>query len=225
MKQLFELINKNVYLSQLSHFLKRKKSEKVEPLITISREFGSSGSVIAQNVAKKLGKKWRVLNEEIVNQISKEFNLDKSMIRDVDEGKISAFDEIVEDFLGIPRVSLGKYSKYLAQVFSPIGKRGYAIVVGRGADYFLPNALKIRIMGDMDYRIKTIMKYKNVDLNKAKQLIEIADKKGTAFIKELFHHDPRKAHHYDITIVTSKNFLPNEVSHLISQAAKKHFKL
>ncbi len=225
MKRFFELINKNVSLSHVFDFLKNERDKKNKPLITISREFGSSGSFIAQNVAKKLGPHWKLYHEQIVDQIAKATLLDKTVIEEVDESKMPFMEEIIDDFFGIQRLSLNSYWKHLSKILLSFKKRGYAIIVGRGGEFIFPDALNIRILGDIDYRIRTIMEYKKVSREKARVMIGTADKKRVEFTRFLFSHDPRKAHHYDLTMRISDEFSPQEAVHTIVNIAKRRFKL
>ncbi len=224
MKRIFQLINKNIGLSHVVGFLKPKPPEQ-KPLITISREFGSSGSIIAEEVAKKLGKRWRVYHEQIVDQIAKETHLDKRVIKEVDESRVPTLEEMIDDFFGKQHLSLKTYSRHLTHVLEEIGKRGYAIIVGRGAEYIFPETLNVRIIGDMKYRVATIMKHRKVTAETAAKMIATADRKRIEFVRRLFNHDPRKAHHYDLTIRTSHELSPETISGIIVEAAKRRFKL
>lgn len=225
MKRIYQLINANVDLWNVFNFFKKEQVEKNNPLITISREFGSSGSMIAQNVAKMLGRRWKLYHEQIVDQIAKETQLDKTIINEVDESKMPFIEEIIDDFFGMQRLSLSSYWKHLSKILLSFKKRGYAIIVGRGGEFIFPDGLNVRILGDMDYRIKTIMKHRKVSREKAKEMIEIADKKRVEFTRFLFHHDPRKAHHYDLTIRTSDQLSPQEAIRIIVNVARRRFKL
>ena len=53
-------------------FAKKETSGGASPLITLSREMGAGGKPIAKIVAKKLGRKWKVYHEEIVDKIAEE---------------------------------------------------------------------------------------------------------------------------------------------------------
>ncbi len=225
MKRIFQLIDTNVGLWNIFDLFKKERKEKIKPLITISREFGSSGSIIAQNVAKKLGRPWRLYHEQIVDQIAKETLLDKTVIKEVDESKMPFMEEMIDDFFGVQRLSLNSYWKHLSKILLSFKKRGYAIIVGRGGEFIFPDTLNIRILGDTDYRIKTIMKHKKISQEKAKEMIELADKKRVEFTRFLFKHDPRKAHHYDLTMRISDEFSPQEAVHIIVNVAKRRFKL
>jgi len=222
MQKIFEIINKN--LAQIN-FLKQQKKEGILPVITISREKRSGGRTIAYMVAKKLGSPWKVYHKEIIDKIAAEEKLEKELVEEIDEKRLSLTDQLINDFFGKRYLSLSRYYKDLVKVISEIAHRGYAIIVGRGAEYLIPHALKIRILGDMEHRINIAMKYDKLSRQKAINFLKKCDEERDEFIKNLYHHDPKKAHHYDLVIKIGPNLSLKDGADLIVRLAKKRFKL
>lgn len=225
MKKFYELIQKNLSFSRVADLFYQKSSIQKLPLITISREKGSGGRMIAHCVAKKLGKPWKVYHQEIVDQIVEETHLEKQLVKEVDETNIPLIDEIVANFFGKRYLSRGSYYRKLVKILSTIGNRGYAIIVGRGADYLLPYALKIRIICKMSQRIQWLMEFEKISEKEAVKRIEESDQKRIEFIKTLYHHDPRKAHHYNLVIRTDQNLSIEDAADLIVMMARRRFKI
>lgn len=225
MKKFYELIQKNLSFSRVADLFYQKSSIQKLPLITISREKGSGGRMIAHRVAKKLGKPWKVYHQEIVDQIVEETHLEKQLVKEVDEANIPLIDEIVANFFGKKYLSRGSYYRKLVKILSTIGNRGYAIIVGRGADYLLPYALKIRIICKMSQRIQWLMEFEKISEKEAVKRIEESDQKRIEFIKTLYHHDPRKAHHYNLVIRTDQDLSIEDAADLIVMMAKRRFKI
>lgn len=224
MKRLFDLINKNIL--SLSPFIKQEKPKGELPLIVLSREAGSGGRPIAHLVEKKLGKPWKLFHKEIVEEIAKQTKLEQKLIKEIDEQNIPFMEEIIGNFFGKRHPSLSHYYKHLVKILSEIGHRGHAIVMGRGAHFLFPNALKVRIICEMEQRIRWIMEYENVKSEQtALRRIEESDRQRIEFNKKLFHHDIRKAHHYDLVIRTGKYLSVEDAADLIILMAKKRFKL
>lgn len=224
MKKIFELINKNLF----SLFLARPKGrveEKKLPLITISREKGSGGKIIAGLVVKKLGKKWRLYHKELIEKIAKNAHLKTKLVKEIDEKKLSLIDQIVADFFGKKYLSLTRYQKLLTKTIAEINQKGYAVIVGRGAEYLAPYALKVRIICNMSDRIKWLMKFEKMTKEEAIKAIEKSDQERYEFIKTLYNHDIRKAHHYDLVIRTGEDLSLEDAASLIVLAAKRRFKL
>jgi len=226
MKKIFQLINKNI-----AEFLRKQTKEKDKtekqnlPLITISREKGSGGRIIAYQVAKKLGSRWRVYHKEIIEKIAKDANLKKELIKEIDEKKLPLIDQLIFDFFGKKYLSLTRYQKLLTKTIAQIAQRGYAIIIGRGAEYLVPYALKVRIICEMNQRIENLMQFEGMTKDEAIENIKKSDEERTKFIKALYHHDPKKAHHYDLVIRTSKDLSLDDAISLIVLAAKRRFKL
>ena len=226
MKRLFELVEKNLFLSNISKkfsFVSKKNLSK--PIITLSREFGSSGSIIAEKIAKKLGKKWKAYHSEIVDKIAVNTNISKNIIDKIDETKIPAINLIIGDFFGKKYVNLSTYLKNLKKVMSSISERGHAIIVGRGSNFLIPESLKIRIITDMEKRIKNVMKFRKVSREKAILMINSSDKKRSEFTTQLFKHSNKNPYHYDVVFKTGDLLDDDEVVNTIVLMAKKRFKL
>lgn len=224
MKRIFELINKN--LQRLKLALPHEKKEKILPIITISREKRSGGRTTAYLVAEKLGKQWKVYHRELIDEIAKSAKLEKRLVEEIDEKRLPLVKTLIDDFFGKKYMSLSAYHKHLVKVISEIAQRGYVIIVGRGAEYLIPHALKIRIIGEMEQRIKWAMEYDRItSREKAIAWLKKLDEERDDFIKTLYNHDPKKAHHYDLVIKIGQNLSIEDAANLIVFLAKRRFKL
>lgn len=221
MKRLFELINRNLEGASLNRTF--TASHKL-PIITISRERGSGGMPIAYLVAKKLKSPWRVYHKDIVEEIAEETALDPELVGQLDEHQSSSIKELLNTVFGKKFLSMNAYYKHLLHILATIGTRGNAIIIGRGANFLFPNALKIRIVSSLEDRIHAMMKYEHISAKIAKKNIEESDNERNKFTSSLFQHDARKAHHYDIIIRTGQNIAVEEAADIIFALAKKRFK-
>ena len=225
MKRVFELINKNI-LQQLIFNRKKDVTDNEDmPMITISREMGSGGRPIAELVVKKLGKPWKLFHKDLIDKIAKEGNLEKKLVKEIDENRIPLVDEIIGDFFGKRYLSLSNYYKHLLKILSVIGQRGYGVIMGRGAHHLFREALNVRIVCEMHQRIKWEMEFEGLTKTQAVKRVELSDKQRYEFERILYNHDIRKAHHYDLVIRTGPYLSIEEASDIIVFTAKKRFKL
>ncbi len=227
MKKLYELIQKNSLLATLSDLLsKSRPPARAElPIITLSREKGSGGRPIAYLVEKQLGEPWKVYHKEIIEVIAKETKLEKKLIKEIDESNIPLIEEIVAEFFGRRYFNFSTYYRNLVKILSTIGHRGYAIIVGRGANFLIPASLKVRIICEMPQRIKWMMEYEHLTKTQAVKSIEESDRRRIEFIETIYKHDPRKAHHYDLVIRTGPKLSIDDAATLIVTAAKRRFRI
>jgi cytidylate kinase len=222
MKKLYELIQKNL----LFPFSPIKTTFKGPlPIITLSREMGSGGKAIANLVARRLGGKWKVYDKEIVDNIAKETKLEKKLIESIDEKRIPLVDELVTEIFGRRFLNMSGYYRHLIKTLSLIGQRGYAIVLGRGANFIYPHALKIRVICEMSQRIAWEMTYEGITRAEAMARINESDEERKKFVEAIFSHDPKKAHHYDLVIRTGPNLMIEDATDLIAELAKRRFKI
>ena len=223
MKRLFELINKNVEGSVLRKMQRNKHCHL--PIITISRERGSGGRPIAYLVVKKLKNPWRVFHKDIVDEIAHETALEKHQVAELDEHQSNKIKELIDVIFGQKFLSINSYYKHLLHILASIGTRGYAVIIGRGANFLFPDALKIRIVSTIEDRVQAMVKYEHISVREAKKQVIKSDEERTVFTKELFQHDQRKAHHYDLVIRTGKNINVEDAADMIVALAKKKFKI
>ena len=224
MRNVLSMIDRNLFFSRLGGIIRKSRGKEL-PLITISREYGSGGSTVARLVAKRMGRPWKLYHEEIVSGIAKESKLERALINEIDESKTPLIEEVIHDFFGRRYMNLSSYYKHLVKILSAIGNRGYAVILGRGANFLFPNALKVRIIGEMSERVRWLIKYESMTEKRAIKTIEESDQKRHEFARTIFNHDPRKAHHYDLLIRTSDRIDVNTATDIIVTLARRRFKL
>mgnify|MGYP001584393430 CR=1 FL=1 len=222
MKKLYQLIQQNCFL-----FSKKilPKPKGPLPIITISREMGSGGKAIANLVAQRLGKPWKVYHHEIIDEIAKEARLEKELVRSIDEKKLPLVDEFVLNIFGRRFLSFSGYYRHLVKVLSLIGQRGHAIIIGRGANFLFPHSLKVRVVCEMEQRITWEMTYEHISRQEAIKRVQKSDQERKEFVQTLYNHDHRKAHHYDLVVRTGSNLGIEDAADIIIDLARRKFKI
>ena len=149
-------------------------------IITISREFGSGGRFIGEEVAKQLGIAY--YSENIIDQIAQQSGLSPEYIEENAELSpkkgLFAYAFSGRDITGKSVDDM----LYEAQrkVILEIAEKEPCIMIGRNADFILKDrddVLNIFIHGDMPENIKRICKIYNVTEDGAVKLIKDTDKR------------------------------------------------
>ena len=149
-------------------------------IITISREFGSGGRFIGEEVAKQLGIAY--YSENIIDQIAQQSGLSPEYIEENAELSpkkgLFAYAFSGRDITGKSVDDM----LYEAQrkVILEIAEKEPCIMIGRNADFILKDRddmLNIFIHGDMPEKIKRICKLYNVTEDGAVKLINDTDKR------------------------------------------------
>ena len=149
-------------------------------IITISREFGSGGKYIGEQVAEKLG--IPCFDKSIIEKIAKETGLVENFIERFSEyaprKNIFAYSFVARDING---KSIEDYlMKIQRKVILDIATEGPCVIVGRSADFILKDkadTVNVFIYGEENGKLKRLMKLKNLDERNAIKLMQETDKK------------------------------------------------
>lgn len=149
-------------------------------IITISREFGSGGRFIGEEVAKKLGIKY--YDKDIIAQIAEQSGFSPEYI--TEKAELSPKKGLFAyAFSG--RDVTGKSIEdmvYEAQrkVILEIAEKESCVIIGRNADFILKDrddVLNVFIHGDMPEKVACICKLYNVTEEEAEKMMADIDKR------------------------------------------------
>jgi cytidylate kinase len=191
------------------------------PLITISRQLGSDWEKSAEQLGRELD--WEVWDSEIVDRIANDANVHREIVALLDERTVSAFEEISRALFGDDASMASQtYLRHLVGTIMSIGQQGKAIIVGRGANFILPEALNIRIIASFDYRIDNLMKQDEISAREAERRIVRSDQIRADFIKKVFGADIDDVALYDL-ILRMDEFSLQGASQIICTATRMKF--
>ena len=149
-------------------------------IITISREFGSGGRFIGEEVAKKLGISY--YDKDIIGQIAEQSGFAPEYIRENAELSpkkgLFAYAFSGRDITGKSVEDM----VYEAQrnVILKIAEKESCVIIGRNADFILKDredVLNVFIHGDMPEKVQRICKLYNVAEAAAAKMITETDKR------------------------------------------------
>jgi hypothetical protein len=174
--------------------------KKLGPAVTISREHGAGGSLIAELVGQKLG--WEVLDRCLLDQVAQRYHLSRPMLELVDETKSNWVHDVLGAWLDSHVIPHEKYLTHLRQVVLTAAGRGHVVFVGRGAQFLLPrkHCIAMRIIAPMSYRIAQVARERGVSEKEAHRIIKEVDHNRAAFVARCFHRDINDPHLYDLVV-------------------------
>jgi cytidylate kinase len=166
-------------------------------IITVEREYGSGGAVIARELAKRLG--WKLWDEELTQQIARVANVDPHAARSCDERVDSVLYRLFKVY------ARGSYERALPvgetrafdtdrmfatmqKVVEDVARTGNCVIVGRGSTYILrhlPDAFHVFIFASVEEKIRRLKGIGKSE-KEARQLIEDIDRDRAAFIRHYF---------------------------------------
>ena len=149
-------------------------------IITISREFGSGGRFIGEEVAKKLGIAY--YDKNIINRIAEESGLSPDYIQESAELSpkkgLFAYALAGRDITG--RSVEDVVYEAQRKVILELARKEPCVIIGRNADYILKDrddVLNIFIHGDMSEKIQRISQLYRVTEQEAVKMMSDTDKR------------------------------------------------
>ena len=202
------LIEEQVQRWQLMH-AEKKAERNVLPVITISREPGSGGRIVAQKLAAKLNVE--VFHQEVLHEMAKRAEVSQQMLATMDEKGLSILEDWISSLVYDRHMWPDEYLKHLMNVIGTIGKHRQAVVVGRGANFILPpeQRFRVRISAPRKFRIQNVARQFNVSEDEAKRRVIQTESDRKAFIRKYFNSDIADPDNYDLVINTEILSLEN----------------
>ena len=176
-------------------------------IITISREFGSGGHFIGEEVAKKLGIAY--FDKKIINEIAEKSGLSPEYIQENAELSpkkgLFAYAFAGRDITGKSVEDM----VYEAQrkVILDLAKKEPCVIIGRNADYILKDrddVLNVFIHGNMPEKIQRITDLYNVEKQKAVKMMEDTDKRRKTNYNFYTDQNWGKASNYTLCLNSSQ---------------------
>jgi len=170
--------------------------------ITISREPGSGGRVVAKKLAAKLD--FKVFHQEVLLEIAKRADVSDKLLATLDEKGLTVLEDCISALVYDRHLWPDEYLKHLMKVIGAIGEHGRAIIVGRGANFVVPpqNRLRLRIVAPQNVRIANVARVFDVTTEDARRRIIRTESDRRAFIRKYFNADITDPNNYDIVINT-----------------------
>jgi len=187
------------------------------PWITVSKQLGSGGVELAQALGQELG--WQVFDREIVSAIAEQRKMREAVLSRLDEQAIGAFNDYIAQMLVPNDPGQLAYLQELVRVIWGLARQGNAIILGRGANWFL-NArfgLRVRAIAVLEVRADRVAREDGIPLIQAGRKIKEHDAKQAAFIHQVYGRDIDDPLGYDIVLNTGE--IAPEVARRITLAA------
>jgi cytidylate kinase len=167
-------------------------------IITLEREYGSGGGVIARKLAERLG--WKLWDQLLTNEIARHINCGHAEIAQREERRDSLGYRLLKSFmrgtfegnLNAPGMQLLDADCIFAttqRVVQRAAEAGNGVIVGRGGSYFLRDrhdAFHVFVYAPPEDKIRRL-EASGKSAAEAKELVASVDEERAAFIKKYFN--------------------------------------
>ena len=169
-------------------------------IITVEREFGSGGGGIACQLARRLG--WKLWDQQLTCEIAKRAQVAESAVALCDERVDGRLYRLAKAFWRGSNergmlvdtshaFDTDRMMAIMEEITSHIAEEGNAVVVGRGAPYFLrerEDTFRVFTYAPRDEKIRRVVEM-GKSHREAEDLVENVDKERMAYVKHYFNAD------------------------------------
>ena len=172
-------------------------------VITLGRQHGSNGHDIARALAAELG--YECYDKEIVDHAAESSGFSKEIFDSYDERRVSTYILPTPHYTGMNegfRLNM-QVSAAQFDAIRSLADKGNCVFVGRCADYILrsrKDLVRVFIMADMDFRIKTLMARRELTEEQAKKIVREVDKDRSSYYRYYTDQLWGESGNYDLCI-------------------------
>ena len=178
-------------------------------IITISRQYGSGGRIVAKKLSDALGIPF--YDNELITMAAEKTGLSVECFKDAEKTSIgNLFFSLTSLTPSIDAVGLPLNEKIFlvqSQVIKEVAAEGSCVIVGRSANYVLqdnPNVINVFLQGDLEDRVKRAIDTYGQDAEGAEALVVKTDKRRANYYNYFTGGKWGKAENYDLILNTSR---------------------
>lgn len=189
--------------------------ENTSPLvITISRQLGSGGAYIGQQLAKNLDIFYA--DREIIDQAAKRFSVLEKDLECREEKKLSFWQSFIRAHAVAPDAYVKpqilpptdqELFKTESEIILRIAKERSAVIIGRCSSYVLrnhPNHVSLFLHADPAFRKGRVQSLYGVAEDVAAKMIARSDKERALYHRDVIGQEWGDARRYNLSIATDK---------------------
>lgn len=170
-------------------------------LITISRQFGAGGSLVAKLVAEQLG--WSVIDNELVDEVARRIGKPVEEVAEREERVPSFVERLARALVASPEVPLvtatpvesldeAELVKMTEVVVAEVAQEGRVVLVGRAASAVLAReigAIHVQLVAPRPFRVRVVAERSSIDPRAAEKQIAETDAQRARYHKQYYGRD------------------------------------
>lgn len=185
-------------------------------IITISRGSYSSGRAVAEKLAAKLG--YECVSREVILEASEKFNIPETQLFRAVKDALSILD----------RFTFGRerYIAYVRAALMTHARKDNLVYHGLAGHFFLqdvPTVLKVRVVANMESRVREAMRRENCSDEEARLLIDRDDEERRKWSLQLYGVDTWNSDNYDIALNIAAMTVDDAVDLLLHNVRRPSF--
>jgi cytidylate kinase len=207
------------------------------PVVTISRQYGSGGSEVAERVAGALG--WKLYDNAVVEEVAQRLRMTPAEVSAREERMPSLVERMASAMaLGVPEMmpvvgdvaaqpSEERMVMVTRRVIEDAVRAGSAVLVGRGAQCMLASrtdTLHVFCYAPVEELVRYAVEVMGIPFAEAGRKVAEMNHQREQYVKHHFKRDWRDLANYDLCINTAR-FGLDSAAELVTRVARERFAL
>jgi cytidylate kinase len=179
------------------------------PFVTISRECGTGGNALGEELARRLDRlnsvdqpAWTVFDRNLVGQMLDDNHLSASLARFLPEDKISEIESSVGEIVGL-HPSIWTLVHQTNNLVRRLAKLGHVVLVGRGSNFAAEGSdrgLHIRLIAPPEHRALRLSHLLGLSHEQALAYARRVDHARRDYVRSFFEADIDDPAGYDLVL-------------------------
>ena len=208
------------------------------PVITLTRQYGSGGSDIAQLVARALG--WTVIDNQFVDEVARRAGLPSDEVAQREERAPGLLERLArtlavaspELFIttaAVPRVEEDEATivQLTERIIREAASEGRAVLVGRGAQALLaqrPDALHVYVVASKPWRMKLAVERLGVEPGSVEQVVDDTDRRRDQYVRTYYRRHRQDPAIYDLVVNAERLGFEGAAGVVVAAAQRRGWK-
>jgi cytidylate kinase len=203
-------------------------------VITVSRQYGSGGSEVAERIAKALG--WKLYDNAVVEEVAQRLRMTPAEVSAREERMPSLVERMASAMaLGVPEMmpvvgdlvqpSEERMVMMTRRVIEDAVRAGPAVLVGRGAQCMLASrtdTLHVFCYAPVEELVRYAVEVMGIPFTEAGRKVAEMNHQREQYVKHHFKRDWRDLANYDLCVNTSR-FGLDGAAELVTRVARQRF--
>jgi cytidylate kinase len=193
-----------------------------QPILTVSRQRGSGGTLLAGRLAERFG--YTLLHRDVIDRICESSGYQRRIVESLDGHARSQLQLWVESVLQGTYVDASDYLRALLEVIYSISQLGGVVVVGRGANFILGHdrGFHLRVVAPREVRVRNLAEREGLAERDALREVEKSDRERTEWVRRACRRSIDDPLGYDL-VINHLSISMESATSLVAAAAQEKF--
>lgn len=208
------------------------------PVITVTRQYASGGSDIAQLAARALG--WHLIDNQFVDEVARRAGLSAEEVAQHDERAPGLLERLArtlavgspELFIttaAVPQVQEDEATivRLTERIIAEAAAEGRAVLVGRGAQALLaqrPDALHVYVVASKPWRAKLAVERLGADPTDVEKVIDETDRRRDQYVRAHYGRRRTDPANYDLVLNAERLGFEGAAALVVAEARRRGWK-